>query len=238
MLLSTCHGLVIALSLGSAYASPDSFAENKRQAASAGPKEGGQDANNPRAAFFREIVGSSQYSNYTRSPTPAGVPLKVGIVGAGAAGLYSAILLDSLGIDYDIFEASGRIGGRIYTYRFDQAAWDNANPESPAYYDYYVSTSRPCPSPLLTVDLGRGSDEIPADELHGSRCWLRELELDPIYQRAGTFEESSHPDPLHLRSTKYLQKGQRRPCPRPGSYKSSQVQCSAPVCKRDGRRKV
>ncbi|KAK1624992.1 hypothetical protein BDP81DRAFT_474713 [Colletotrichum phormii] len=59
---------------------------------------------------------------------------KVGIVGGGVAGLFTALLLDWLNkelgkqsgeeeyldIDYDILEAAGeeRLGGRLYTYRF------------------------------------------------------------------------------------------------------------------------
>ncbi|GKT47603.1 putative bifunctional amine oxidase [Colletotrichum spaethianum] len=94
-------------------------------------------AANPRAAFFRKIVDGSCYTNSSKVPTPKDVPLKVGIIGGGAAGLYAAILLDSLGIDYDIHEVSDRIGGRIYTYHFDQETWDKSTPNDPAYYDYY-----------------------------------------------------------------------------------------------------
>ncbi|KAK1990243.1 L-amino acid oxidase [Colletotrichum falcatum] len=94
-------------------------------------------AENPRAAFFRKTVDGSCYTNYSKVPTPNDVPLKVGIIGGGAAGLYAAILLDSLGIDYDIHEVSDRVGGRIYTYHFDQETWDRSTPDDPAYYDYY-----------------------------------------------------------------------------------------------------
>ena len=94
---------------------------------------------NPRAAFFRQVLHDTCYTNYTKRATPKDVPFKVGIIGAGAAGLYSAMLLDSLGIDYDIHEVSDRIGGRIFTYHFDQAAWDKSTPNDPDYYDYYVS---------------------------------------------------------------------------------------------------
>ena len=55
---------------------------------------------------------------------------KVCIVGAGMAGLYIAMILDSLaipGLSYEILEASSRIGGRIYTHRFSSAQYD--------YYD-------------------------------------------------------------------------------------------------------
>ena len=40
----------------------------------------------------------------------------VGIVGGGFAGLYAGLLLQSLGIDCEIFEASERVGGRIDTW--------------------------------------------------------------------------------------------------------------------------
>ncbi|EAU89602.1 L-amino acid oxidase [Coprinopsis cinerea okayama7 len=45
-------------------------------------------------------------------------PYPVGIIGAGIAGLYTALMLDSLGIKYEILEGSGRVGGRLYTHRF------------------------------------------------------------------------------------------------------------------------
>jgi hypothetical protein len=57
---------------------------------------------------------------------PAPVPnrrQKIGIIGAGAAGLYATLLLESLGdfgYDYEILEADNkRIGGRLYTHHFD-----------------------------------------------------------------------------------------------------------------------
>jgi monoamine oxidase len=46
---------------------------------------------------------------------------RVGIVGAGMAGLYAALLLKSQGIACRIFEAHPeRLGGRVYTHRFNQ----------------------------------------------------------------------------------------------------------------------
>ncbi|KAL7758551.1 hypothetical protein ACKLNR_010978 [Fusarium oxysporum f. sp. zingiberi] len=56
---------------------------------------------------------------------------RVAIVGAGATGLYLAMMLKYLKIsNVDIYEASDRIGGRVYTYEFDK---DKASPHN--YYD-------------------------------------------------------------------------------------------------------
>lgn len=57
-------------------------------------------------------------------------PRKVCIVGAGIAGLYIAMILDSLkvpNLTYDILEANSRVGGRIYTHHFSNEPHD--------YYD-------------------------------------------------------------------------------------------------------
>ncbi|KAL1915263.1 uncharacterized protein VTP21DRAFT_7539 [Calcarisporiella thermophila] len=43
---------------------------------------------------------------------------KVGIVGAGMAGLFSGLLLESVGIPVEILEGNDRVGGRVYTYDF------------------------------------------------------------------------------------------------------------------------
>ena len=40
----------------------------------------------------------------------------VGIIGGGFAGMYAGLILQSLGIEFEIFEASDRVGGRIDTW--------------------------------------------------------------------------------------------------------------------------
>ena len=56
--------------------------------------------------------------------------LPVCILGTGVAGLYIAMMLDSLGIKYELMEGSGRTGGRLFTHNF---------PTKPGKYQYYVS---------------------------------------------------------------------------------------------------
>jgi hypothetical protein len=62
---------------------------------------------------------------------------KICIIGAGAAGLYAAMICDSLHIDYDILEANSRIGGRLFTHRFNGNEGLNAEIGTPARYDYF-----------------------------------------------------------------------------------------------------
>ncbi|RMD39820.1 hypothetical protein DV735_g5306, partial [Chaetothyriales sp. CBS 134920] len=44
--------------------------------------------------------------------------MEIGIVGAGISGLYTALLLQREGHRVTVYEANSRIGGRVYTYRF------------------------------------------------------------------------------------------------------------------------
>ncbi|KZT21397.1 FAD/NAD(P)-binding domain-containing protein [Neolentinus lepideus HHB14362 ss-1] len=70
------------------------------------------------------------------------------IIGAGAAGLYTAMILDSLDLPYEILEASERVGGRLFTYHFPQGS----------KYDYYdVGAMRFPDTPYMrrTFDLVR-----------------------------------------------------------------------------------
>ena len=59
---------------------------------------------------------------------------RVAIIGAGVAGLRTAMLLQQTGIPYEIFEASDRVGGRLFTYEFPLMPL--GNPEGKQdYYD-------------------------------------------------------------------------------------------------------
>ncbi|KAK6539298.1 hypothetical protein TWF694_009531 [Orbilia ellipsospora] len=80
------------------------------------------------------------YQKFTRNAREYGNSTieKVGIIGAGICGLYTALLLDSMGIAYEILEANpDHVGGRMWTYRFNRTAWENSKPGEPDYYDYF-----------------------------------------------------------------------------------------------------
>ncbi|KAL8648934.1 MAG: hypothetical protein Q9210_004698 [Variospora velana] len=70
---------------------------------------------------------------------------KVCIVGAGIAGLYSAMILDHLNIPYDILEAAPRPGGRILTHYFSTKKHD--------YYDIGAMRFPNVPPMERTFDL-------------------------------------------------------------------------------------
>lgn len=86
-----------------------------------------------REALFRQVSSKIGEIEAARGEKEAAAPkimrkaaarekLRIGIVGGGHAGMYAALLLHDLGIDYHIFEASGeRMGGRVLTHYFDNA---------------------------------------------------------------------------------------------------------------------
>ncbi|WP_435579675.1 FAD-dependent oxidoreductase [Gilvibacter sp.] len=56
----------------------------------------------------------------------------VGIVGGGFAGMYAGLILQSLGLEFEIFEASDRVGGRIDTWYSKN--YDPNNPDQACLY--------------------------------------------------------------------------------------------------------
>ena len=91
------------------------------------------------ASPAKDDKGGTGFSAAIKNP-------KVAIIGAGAAGLFTAMILDYLnkhpdlkklgfGVSYEIIEAAGkdRIGGRLFTYNF--VPQGTRNPAGP--HDYY-----------------------------------------------------------------------------------------------------
>ncbi|RYP51127.1 hypothetical protein DL768_003474 [Monosporascus sp. mg162] len=58
---------------------------------------------------------------------PQPVRFNIGIVGGGMAGLYASLILQDLGLEHEVIEASNRPGGRVKTHRF--------TPEDGDYYE-------------------------------------------------------------------------------------------------------
>jgi hypothetical protein len=77
--------------------------------------------------------------------------LHVGVIGAGMAGLYTAMILEDLGIPYEILEADdvdehAERAGRVYTHRFDMTTAGN-------YYDVGAMRFPDIPIMHRTFDL-------------------------------------------------------------------------------------
>ncbi|KIJ43551.1 hypothetical protein M422DRAFT_253129 [Sphaerobolus stellatus SS14] len=68
------------------------------------------------AALKRGEIPSSRVKSHAtvREVTP------IGIIGAGVGGLYCGLILQSLGIPFEILESRTRTGGRLYTHKFQK----------------------------------------------------------------------------------------------------------------------
>ncbi|EIN12605.1 amine oxidase [Punctularia strigosozonata HHB-11173 SS5] len=81
------------------------------------------------------------------------------IIGAGVAGLYTAMILKSLNIPYEILELSGDVGGRLYTYDFPN------NGDGYQYYDVGAMRFPKTPFMKRTFDLVDRINEASPDRL-------------------------------------------------------------------------
>lgn len=84
-------------------------------------------------------------------------PFRVGIIGAGVAGLFTAMIFDYLNeeyqtkVEYEIIECNskGRLGGRLYTHYFSDAEHDYYDvgamrfPDIPTMKQYVLPVVRP-----------------------------------------------------------------------------------------------
>lgn len=100
----------------------------------------------------------SRFKQFLRNKEPSDES-PVAVIGAGTAGLYTAMIFESLDIKYQIIDADTpqRVGGRLYTHHFA-----NGGP-----YDYFVSkiishTPTPCPD----IFVGHRSHAFPRHPVH------------------------------------------------------------------------
>ncbi len=88
---------------------------------------------------YPHVPIDQQLANIAAANVP-GQPKHVHILGSGIAGLVAAQTLSGMGHEVTIFEASDRVGGRIFTYRFgaeaDQMYGELGAMRIPASHDY------------------------------------------------------------------------------------------------------
>lgn len=77
----------------------------------------------------------------------------VTVLGAGLAGLYSAMLLEDLGYSVTVLEASGTVGGRVQTRVFGGIRWELGASEIDVLYARLIDTARRLNIPLGTGDM-------------------------------------------------------------------------------------
>lgn len=69
------------------------------------------------ATLVEQIKAKREAADGPEGETAPGEgPITVGIIGGGFAGMYAGLILQSLGIEFEVFEASDRVGGRIDTW--------------------------------------------------------------------------------------------------------------------------
>jgi len=83
--------------------------------------------NGPKSMTRRRFVGALGASGLTLGASRhlrAAQPTNVIVLGAGLAGLYTAMLLEELGVRVILLEASDHVGGRVQTRKIDGTLHD------------------------------------------------------------------------------------------------------------------
>ncbi|KAL8860794.1 MAG: hypothetical protein Q9178_002824 [Gyalolechia marmorata] len=130
--------------------------------------------------------------NLPPRPDGSSLPLpsdtKICIVGAGISGLYAGLILDHLGVAYDILEASPRPGGRILTHYFSTRKHD--------YYDIGAMRFPNVPPMERTFDLFKRTGVPLIDYLlNGENTPKRYNGITVFPPKDGTTVEE---DPFHV----------------------------------------
>lgn len=66
--------------------------------------------------YKKELNNQKTARRSSRAPSLPLEKTTIGIIGGGFAGMYAGLILQSLGIEFEIFESSDRVGGRIDTW--------------------------------------------------------------------------------------------------------------------------
>jgi monoamine oxidase len=109
---------------------------------------------------------------------------KVAVIGAGAAGLYAADYLLSKGIDVVVYEASGKLGGRIKTLRpFDKLSdglWFNENAKLSTDLPIELGSDRVLGSDSIWANFinQKHFNTVPIGDTSDYRYWLKNQMVD------------------------------------------------------------
>jgi tryptophan 2-monooxygenase len=103
-------------------------------------------------SFLRNAAGTA-YPSLSLNPSVPLLPgTRVGIVGGGIAGLVAAYELTKLGATVSIFEATARLGGRMYTINWGNGALAEMGamrvPESARLFWHYLGQMLPGTTPM------------------------------------------------------------------------------------------
>ncbi|KAK7421614.1 hypothetical protein QQX98_002081 [Neonectria punicea] len=143
--------------------------------------------------------------------------LKIGIVGAGVGGLFTAMVLDwlnervqGLDIDYDIIEAAGeeRLGGRLYTHKFSEKEHDYYDVGAMRFPNNEIMTRTFQLFKLLGLEPGKGGlipyylpdedDKVCPSYFNDVNCvgyiWNREGLEDPFRINTGLSKKDEIPE--------------------------------------------
>ncbi len=80
-------------------------------------------ANGSQSHFSFDVLNACQAKSLNNFDNKLSPRRRVGIIGAGIAGLVAAYELNKLGHEVTVYEASDRVGGRIYTHRFGDGTY-------------------------------------------------------------------------------------------------------------------
>ncbi|KAL0567494.1 hypothetical protein V5O48_014498 [Marasmius crinis-equi] len=153
---------------------------------------------------------------FTEDGTAPKDDILVGIIGAGPAGLYAAMILDDLKIHYEILEGSSRPGGRIRTHYFDPRPQSSSKEPCWNYFDVGAMRFPKIPIMWRVFDLFENRLGIkdtlipyimssPNQVLHYNNIGVRQVDIKPDQALTDSWNDST--DKGGLVPEDYVDKG-------------------------------